>query len=388
MASCLGCCFGNTSTDKHRSTDKIDGGSTLPALQPVSSPHHAPVIGQTESSSVVQDKENQDGGSTLPAFQQYTYEQLAWATGQFSNNFLLGEGAFGQVYKGNLDGKVVAIKKLKIIQDEQHENLQTKLDEIEVISHVTHLHIVKLLGYCNEEANKLLVLEYVPNKSLKSHLHGKRLLEWKDRMNIAIGAAKGLQYLHEDCDPKIIHRDIKSDNILIGNEFEAKIADFSLAKILPITDDITHITTMLRGTNIYADPEYDPLQRVSEKSDVYSYGVVLLELITGRKPQDAHSNIIEWARLRIVSALSGGIYHALVDSKLDSKLASYETKEMERMISCAAASVYKSSKLRPRMKDIIGVLNGTTPPEQIWNSEDNAFLSEKGKRRAARPWLT
>ncbi|KAF2322783.1 hypothetical protein GH714_030681 [Hevea brasiliensis] len=218
MASCLGCCFGNTSTDKHRSTDKIDGGSTLSALQPVSSPDHAPVIGQTESSSIVQDQENQDGGSTLPALQPVSSPHHAPVIGQTESS--------------------------SVVQDKENQ-----------------------------------------------------------------------------------------------------------------------------------DPEYDPLQRVSEKSDVYSYGVVLLELITGRKPQDAHSNIIEWARLRIVSALSGGIYHALVDSKLDSKLASYETKEMERMISCAAASVYKSSKLRPRMKDIIGVLNGTTPPEQIWNSEDNAFLS-------------
>ncbi|XP_057997324.1 putative leucine-rich repeat receptor-like serine/threonine-protein kinase At2g14440 isoform X2 [Hevea brasiliensis] len=327
MASCLGCCFGNTNTDKHRSTDKKDGGSTLPALQPVSSPHHSPVIDQIESSSAVQDQENQDGGSTLPALQpvssphhspvidqiesssavqdqenqdggsmlptpqptppphvspvihpiesssvvhdqenqghastsenhqayelkKYNFEQLAEATRHFSNNFLLGEGSFGQVYEGKLDGKVVAIKKLKRTQ-EQHEKPQKNLEEIEVLRNVSHPHIVKLEGYCNEQANKLLVLEYVPNKSLNFHLHGKELLAWDNRMKIAIGSAKGIQYLHEGCDPKIIHRDIKSANILVDNEFQPKVADFSLAIFLPISDDITHISSsMVMGTNV------------------------------------------------------------------------------------------------------------------------------------------
>ncbi|XP_057998579.1 proline-rich receptor-like protein kinase PERK2 isoform X2 [Hevea brasiliensis] len=453
MASCLGCCFGNTSTDKHGSTDKKDGGSTLPALQPVTSPHHSPVMDQIESSSVVQHQENQDGGSTLPALQpvssphhspvidqiesssavqdqenqdggsmlltpqptppphvspvihpiesssvvhdqenqghastsenhqayklkKYNFEQLAAATGHFSNNFLLGEGSFGQVYEGELDGKIVAIKKLKRTLQEQHEKPQKNLEEIELLRNVSHPHIVKLEGYCNEQANKLLVLEYVPNKSLNFHLHGKELLAWDNRMKIAIGSAKGIQYLHEGCDPKIIHRDIKSANILVDNEFQSKVADFSLAIFLPISDDITHISSsMMKGTNVYADPEHSPFQKVSEKSDIYSFGVVLLELITGKKPSATNFNIIEWVRTRIESALSKGKYEDLVDSKL----TSYPAEEMKRMIYCAIASIFKPSKFRPKMKEIIEVLEGTIPPEQIWDWEDNKFLHSTKK---------
>ncbi|XP_058004946.1 putative proline-rich receptor-like protein kinase PERK6 isoform X2 [Hevea brasiliensis] len=164
----------------------------------------SPVIDLIASSSSSFPEENQ---SHAPAsendrryeLKKYSYNELAMATDHFSNNEFLGEGAFGQVYRGTLDGKVVAIKKLKIIQDhEQPENLQNQLEEIDVLSIVRHQNVVKLVGYCNEGRNRLLVLEYVPNRSLKFHLHGKKLLEWSIRMKVAIGSAKGLQYLHEE----------------------------------------------------------------------------------------------------------------------------------------------------------------------------------------------
>ncbi|XP_058010466.1 proline-rich receptor-like protein kinase PERK15 [Hevea brasiliensis] len=261
---------------------------------------HAPaqslVIDPIESSSSSDEEENQ---SHAPAYEnaeihkmkEYGFKELAEATDYFSNNCLLGEGGFGQVFKAILDGEVVAIKKLKKIK------LEDKLEEGEYLSCVKHPNIVKMIGHCTQGADRLLVLEFVPNNTLTDHLHEKdEILEWPKRMRIAIHSAKGLLYLHQGR-PKIIHRDIKADNILLDNDFEPKVADFSLANFLPNTGNVNHITSILRGTNVYADPEYGDIQRVSEKSDVYSFGVVLLELITGRKPLDNRGDtIINWVR--------------------------------------------------------------------------------------------
>ncbi|KAJ9190176.1 hypothetical protein P3X46_001404 [Hevea brasiliensis] len=153
---------------------------------------------------------------------QYRYEQLSKATGHFSNDYILGQGGFGQVFKGALHGEILAIKKLQYFEEQTREEL---VHEIAVISNVRHCNLVKLLGYCIEGANALLVLEYCLNKSLRFHLHGggKEILDWPTRRKIAIGSAKGLEYLHEHSSPKIIHRDIKPDNILLDINFEPKV---------------------------------------------------------------------------------------------------------------------------------------------------------------------
>ncbi|KAJ9129100.1 hypothetical protein P3X46_034127 [Hevea brasiliensis] len=154
----------------------------------------------------------------------YSYRELANATDHFSNNVLLGEGGFGQVYMGFLDGKYCAIKKLKNLRDVlSEENLE---NEILVVSRVSHKNLVQLIGYCIDGANRLIVLEYCPNESLRSKLHEEgEILDWQKRMKIAIGSARGLEYLHEYCKPRIIHLDIKPDNILLDNEFEPKVLD-------------------------------------------------------------------------------------------------------------------------------------------------------------------
>ncbi|XP_058005369.1 proline-rich receptor-like protein kinase PERK5 [Hevea brasiliensis] len=219
----------------------------------------------------------------------YTFDELATATGYFSNENRLGEGGFGQVYKGVLSNqKVVAVKRLKHYSNPNKEEQARRQfdDEVKTISRIRHRNIVEVVGYCSHKADRLLVYEYVSNNSLKSHLDGNGMptINWPTRMKIALGTAKGLAYLHEDCVPGIIHRDIKSDNILLNEKFEPKIGDFGLSKDFP--ESFSHVSTDPRGTHAYAPPEYynkDGQERkLTDKSDVFSFGIVLLELITGK----------------------------------------------------------------------------------------------------------
>ncbi|XP_058004953.1 uncharacterized protein LOC110650881 isoform X3 [Hevea brasiliensis] len=293
---------------------------------------------------------------------QYTYEQLAEATHKFSNKYLLGEGGFGQVYEGSLDGKTFAIKKLRYLPDQLEH-------EIRVVSGISHRNLVKLVGYCIEaqERNALLVLEYFPKKSLKVNLHNEAILDWPTRMKIAKGTAKGLQYLHEDCETKIIHQDIKPDNILLDNNFEPKIADFGLALVFP--DHNTHISTSTVGTEVYRERS----KKVSDKSDVYSFGVVLLELITGRKPIDEDIDIVAWAKALMNKGedLVEDDYARLIDSTLKGH---YNASEMGRMIHCAVISIYKPLESRPNMKQIVEVLEGRKSTKELWfvNSQQDS----------------
>uniref|UniRef100_A0A2C9VLJ5 non-specific serine/threonine protein kinase n=1 Tax=Manihot esculenta TaxID=3983 RepID=A0A2C9VLJ5_MANES len=304
---------------------------------------------------------------------KYTFRELANATGHFSNSNSLGEGGFGQVYKGILDGKEVAIKKLKYLPNEQPS--EGLLQEIKIVSSVIHKNLVKLLGYCIEGDDILLVLEYFPQKSLNFHLHGNKILEWKPRMKIAKGSAEALAYLHGGCKPKIIHRDVTSSNILLDDDLEAKVTDFGLALFFPETGNLTHISRSNKGTDVYADPDPQnyPSRKVSERSDVYSYGVVLLELITGRKTKFEGVDIVTWAKPRIEYALSSGDYSKLVDSKLQKN---YVEEELKTMISCTAACLYKPSKSRPLMKQIVRALESCKDIEDIWDEKnDNQFLT-------------
>ncbi|KAJ0450776.1 putative protein kinase RLK-Pelle-PERK-1 family [Helianthus annuus] len=208
---------------------------------------------------------------------KFTYEDLFEATNGFSPCNLLGSGGFGYVYKGMLaDGTEVAVKELKIGGGQGEREFTA---EVEIISRIHHRYLVSLVGYCVSEHKRLLVYEYVPNNTLYYHLH-----DWPTRMRVASGAARGIAYLHEDCNPRVIHRDIKSSNILLDKNFEARVSDFGLAKLAA---DVTHVTTRVMGTFGYMAPEYARSGNLSEKSDVFSFGVVLLELITGRKPVDA-----------------------------------------------------------------------------------------------------
>ncbi|XP_028553917.1 proline-rich receptor-like protein kinase PERK9 isoform X2 [Dendrobium catenatum] len=287
----------------------------------------------------------------------FSFEELHKITNGFSEQNLLGEGGFGCVYKGCLpDGRDVAVKQLKVGGSQGEREFRA---EVEIISRVHHRHLVSLVGYCIAENQRLLVYDFVPNDTLHYHLHGqgKLVMDWTVRVKVAAGAARGIAYLHEDCHPRIIHRDIKSSNILIDNNFEAQVSDFGLARLA--MDACTHVTTRVMGTFGYLAPEYASTGKLTEKSDVFSFGVVLLELITGRKPVDSSQplgdeSLVEWARPLLSNALESGDFGALPDSRLEKN---YNMKEMFRMIEAAAACVRHSGSMRPRMSLVARALD-------------------------------
>ncbi|KAK3149179.1 hypothetical protein QOZ80_3AG0214000 [Eleusine coracana subsp. coracana] len=297
----------------------------------------------------------------------FTYEELAAATGNFAQANLLGQGGFGYVHRGVLPGgRAVAVKQLKAGSGQGEREFQA---EVDIISRVHHRHLVSLVGYCIAGARRVLVYQFVPNKTLEFHLHakGQPVMDWATRLRIALGAAKGLAYLHEDCHPRIIHRDIKSANILLDNNFEAMVADFGLAKLT--SDNHTHVSTRVMGTFGYLAPEYASSGKLTEKSDVFSYGVMLLELLTGRRPIDTgtansflEDSLVDWARPALSRAQADGNYDGVADPRLD---GNYDPVEMARLVASAAASVRYSAKKRPKMSQIVRALEGDMSLEDL-----------------------
>ncbi|XP_028778734.1 LRR receptor-like serine/threonine-protein kinase IOS1 [Neltuma alba] len=209
---------------------------------------------------------------------QYSYYDVLKMTNNFST--ILGKGGFGTVYLGYIEETPVAVKMLSSSSVQGYQQFQA---EVKLLLRVHHRNLTSLFGYCNDETNKGLIYEYMANGNLQEYLSGKssrsKFLTWEDRLCIALDAALGLEYLHNGCKPPIIHRDVKSSNILLNENFRAKVADFGLSKIIP-TDDETHVSTVVAGTPGYIDLEYYITNRLTEKSDVHSFGVVLFEIIT------------------------------------------------------------------------------------------------------------
>ncbi|KAK9030469.1 hypothetical protein V6N11_031896 [Hibiscus sabdariffa] len=302
----------------------------------------------------------------------FTHEELSAATGGFSQANLLGQGGFGFVHKGVLPGgREIAVKSLKSGSGQGEREFQA---EVEIISRVHHRYLVSLVGYCIARQQRMLVYEFLPNKTLEYHLHGKDrpVMDFSTRLRIALGSAKGLAYLHEDCEeselslchPRIIHRDIKSANILLDYGFEAKVADFGLAKLSE--DNHTHVSTRVMGTFGYLAPEYASSGKLTEKSDVYSFGVMLLELMTGKQPVDPSNamedSLVDWARPHLTRGLEDGDLSQLVDPLLENN---YNPEEMKRMAACAAASIRHSARKRPRMSQIVRTLEGNSSLDDL-----------------------
>uniref|UniRef100_M8D8T5 Cysteine-rich receptor-like protein kinase 42 n=1 Tax=Aegilops tauschii TaxID=37682 RepID=M8D8T5_AEGTA len=225
------------------------------------------------------------GATELQGPTSFNYHDLKAATNNFSEKSKIGEGGFGDVFKGLLkNGKIVAVKRLAVMQTSRaKEDFES---EVKLISNVQHRNLVRLLGCSRKGSECLLVYEYMANSSLDKFLYGERrgTLNWKQRFNIIVGMARGLAYLHQEFHVCIIHRDIKSSNVLLDDDFQPKIADFGLARLLP--DDHSHLSTRFAGTLGYTAPEYAIHGQLSEKVDTYSFGIVILEIISGRKIND------------------------------------------------------------------------------------------------------
>ncbi|KAG6523609.1 hypothetical protein ZIOFF_013474 [Zingiber officinale] len=256
-----------------------------------------------KGASVNEKQEMSSSGSGCIAAQTFTFQELATATKNFRADCLLGEGGFGRVYKGRLEisNQIVAIKQLN--RNGMQGNREF-LVEVLMLGLLHHPNLVNLIGYCAEGDQRLLVYEYMPLGSLEDHLHDlspdKKWLDWNTRMKIAAGAAKGLEYLHDKANPPVIYRDFKCPNILLDEGYHPKLSDFGFAKLGPVGDD-THVSTRVMGTYGYCAPEYAMTGQLTLKSDIYSFGVVLLELITGRKAIDnsrtaAEHNLVAWVR--------------------------------------------------------------------------------------------
>ncbi|XP_040380985.1 receptor-like cytosolic serine/threonine-protein kinase RBK1 isoform X2 [Oryza brachyantha] len=286
-----------------------------------------------------------------PSWRSFDYSELCAATDKFSSENLIGKGGHAEVYKGHLaDGQFVAVKRLTKGGNKE-DRISDFLSELGIIAHVNHPNAAQLLGF-SVEGGLHLVLQFSPHGSLASVLHGaKGALKWKVRFNIALGIAEGLLYLHEGCHRRIIHRDIKASNILLTEDYQPQISDFGLAKWLP--DKWTHhVVFPIEGTFGYMAPEYFMHGIINEKTDVFAYGVLLLELVTGRKAVDSsRQSLVIWAK----PLLDSNNMKELVDPSLD---VGYDPEEMAHILAVASMCIHHSSSSRPAMKSVVRFLKG------------------------------
>ncbi|XP_071714501.1 putative serine/threonine-protein kinase isoform X1 [Rutidosis leptorrhynchoides] len=315
-------------------------------------------------------------GYSLDNIRKFSYKELQVATYNFDRSTKIGRGGFGIVYKGILkDGTQVAVKTLSV---ESKQGVREFLTEINTISNVRHRNLVELIGCCVEGAHRILVYEFLENNSLDHALLGRKTytpeLDWKRRCEICIGTARGLAYLHEELEPHIVHRDIKASNILLDKDFSPKIGDFGLAKLFP--DSITHISTKLAGTTGYLAPEYVLGGQLTLKADVYSFGVLVLETISGRS-----SSISSWGRMQKV--LLEWAWELYEEGKLlelvDPDLKAYPEEEVLKYIKVAFFCTQATANRRPMMSQVVDMLSRNiklnekelTPPGFFQDSNEN-----------------
>ncbi|XP_044494446.1 probable serine/threonine-protein kinase PBL25 isoform X1 [Mangifera indica] len=357
---CFSCCSKKSSSKRTASSKKQQAKLSTrrqdqgPSLS--QNPNPNPKLAQ--GTVGVKNAANKEAGDKNITAQTFTFRELATATRNFRRECLIGEGGFGRVYRGKLEnsGQVVAVKQL------DRNGLQGNkefLVEVLMLSLLHHENLVNLIGYCADGDQRLLVYEYMTMGSLEDHLLNRspeqKPLDWQTRMKIALGAAKGLEYLHDKANPPVIYRDLKSSNILLDSEFNAKLSDFGLAKLGPVGDK-THVSSRVMGTYGYCAPDYQRTGQLTVKSDVYSFGVVLLELITGkrvidtRKPMD-EQNLIAWAQPVFRDPRR---YSELVDPLLEGE---YPVRAVNQTVAVAAMCLQEEAGVRPLISDVVTALS-------------------------------
>lgn len=290
-------------------------------------------------------------GTSLRNIKTFSYNELRVATDFFHQRNKIGRGGFGTVYKGILkNGRAIALKTLSA---ESKQGVREFLTEIDTISTVRHPNLVELIGCCVEGTQRILVYEYLENKSLDRALLGtNKSMDWGQRSTICVGTAKGLAYLHEELVPRIVHRDIKASNILLDKDFMPKIGDFGLAKLFP--DSITHISTKIAGTTGYLAPEYILGGQLTMKADVYSFGVLILEVVSGRNSAKTNWGgtqklLLEWAW----ELYEEGKLLELVDPELETYPEQEVIKYMKVSLFCTQANANR----RPLMSQVVDMLS-------------------------------
>ncbi|XP_010939278.1 probable receptor-like serine/threonine-protein kinase At4g34500 [Elaeis guineensis] len=290
----------------------------------------------------------------------YSLVELEAATGAFSAGNVIGEGGYGVVYKGVLpDLSIVAVKNLLNNKGQAEKEFKV---EVEAIGKVRHKNLVGLVGYCAEGAKRMLVYEYIDNGNLERWLHGDvgpvSPLTWDIRIKIAIGTAKGIAYLHEGLEPKVVHRDIKSSNILLDKHWNAKVSDFGLAKLLG--SGSSFVTTRVMGTFGYVAPEYACTGMLNESSDVYSFGVLLMEIISGRCPVDysrppGEVNLVDWFKGMVGSRRGEEVVDPLMEVQPS-------PRALKRVLLVCLRCVDLDAQKRPNMGQIVHMLEGDEFP--------------------------
>lgn len=314
----------------------------------------------------------------IDGVKDFSYSEMASATNDFYSSAQVGQGGYGKVYRGILaDGKVVAIKRA---QEGSLQGEKEFLTEIELLSRLHHRNLVSLIGFCDEEGEQMLVYEFMSNGTLRDHLSAaksKEPLSFSLRVRIALGSAKGILYLHTEANPPIFHRDIKATNILLDSKFTAKVADFGLSRLAPVPgfegNVPAHVSTVVKGTPGYLDPEYFLTHKLTDKSDVYSLGVVFLELLTGMHPITHGKNLVR----EVNSAFQSGT----ILSVIDERMGSYPSDCVEKFLSLALKCCHDDPDSRPSMAEVVRQLENLwlMMPESNTKSTEQVITPKAGK---------
>lgn len=297
---------------------------------------------------------------------RFSLREVQLATDSFNESNLIGQGGFGKVYRGMLPDKTkVAVKRLADYFSPGGEAAFQR--EIQLISVAVHKNLLRLIGFCTTSSERILVYPYMENLSVAYRLRdlkaGEEGLDWPTRKRVAYGSAHGLEYLHEHCNPKIIHRDLKAANILLDNNFEPVLGDFGLAKL--VDTSLTHVTTQVRGTMGHIAPEYLCTGKSSEKTDVFGYGITLLELVTGQRAID-FSRLEEEENILLLDHIKKLLREQRLRDIVDCNLTTYDSEEVETIVQVALLCTQGAPEDRPAMSEVVKMLQGTGGLAEKW----------------------